>query len=37
MLNQSLLAGAENIALFGAAAVVMEYYYDRGFIEKGSR
>ncbi len=34
MLQQFLLSGAENLALFGAAALVVEFFCDRGFISR---
>lgn len=34
MLSQTLLSCAENIALFGATALVMEYFYKSKFISK---
>ena len=34
MLSQTILSGIENIALFGATALVMEYFYKQDFISK---
>ncbi len=37
MLTQAMLGMVENIALFGAAALVVEYYIDRGFLTRMQR
>jgi hypothetical protein len=34
MLQQAALSGLENLALFGAAALVVEYFCDRGYISR---
>jgi hypothetical protein len=37
MLTQALLGMIENIACFGAAALVVEYCIDRGFLSRMQR
>lgn len=34
MINQGLLSGVESAALFGGAALAMEYAFKKGFISK---
>lgn len=34
MFQQAALSGIENLALFGAAALVVEYFCDRGYIDR---